>query len=130
MIGQNPRIRKKPMNIFILHQCVVDLLGCLAVNFRLIYDDMSYVQHLDVTKQTLYCNIWLINIIHIVLYGVSGYNLVAMSFERHQAITKPFEYDEVKVCMIAITNHVISYSKLVIKFIFVSTSLQEFLLLK
>ena len=97
VIGLNPQIRRKPINIFILHQSAVDLLGCFVMNLRLIINNMSYVQNQSETIQTLYCNMWMVSQIHLILFGVSGYNIVALSIERHQAITKPFQYDEDRV---------------------------------
>ena len=97
VIGLNPQIRRKPINIFILHQSVIDLLGCLAINIRLTINNMSYVQNQSETIQNLYCNMWMVSQIHLILFGVSGYNIVALSIERHHAITKPFQYDENKV---------------------------------
>ena len=58
---------------------------------------MIYVEHLNPFWQSLFCKLWLLNVLHVFLYCVSGYNLVALSIERYQAIVKPFEYDEVKV---------------------------------
>ena len=89
-------IRTKPINMFIINQTVLDFTASLAVMLRHIYGTMDMTYD-NPTWRTVYCKIWLSNVVQILLYASSGYNLVALSVERYFAIMKPFEYDEKKV---------------------------------
>ena len=92
------RLRGKPINRFMMNQSVIDMMASFSIVFRQFY---SYEKMSDFhgLAQQLYCKLFLVNLSHIMLFGASGYNLVALSFERHSAIMNPLLYDEKKVSL-------------------------------
>ena len=41
------RLRNKPINMFIIHQSFVDMLGCIAINCRIIVNNMTWTKTLS-----------------------------------------------------------------------------------
>ena len=89
-------LRSKPINMFIINQSTLDLAGSMSIMLRHIYDVMSLTFD-NITWRTVYCKVWLSNLVQLMFFAGSGYNLVSLSVERYFAIMNPFAYDEKKV---------------------------------
>ena len=96
VILSSSTLRSKPINRFIINQSCLDFLASSCIFFRQYLTDLSDGPDLGFLKDA-WCRLWLANVVHVFLFGGSGYNLVALSFERHSAIMNPLGYDERKV---------------------------------
>jgi len=83
------------VNIFILNQSIIDLLGCCAILLYHFTSDLSLVA--EGISAELYCRFWISSYILWCLICTSLFNLCAMSLERFFAIHNPLRYDEHKV---------------------------------
>ena len=88
-------MRKKPFNIFILHQTLIDLLACLVTFFLQFFDDADAID--NPVAADIFCKLWAATSLMWTTILASTYNLTCMAIERHQAITRPLKYDELKV---------------------------------
>ena len=79
-----------------INQCVIDMTASGLIVFDQ-YSSFDTALKLEGLAQLLYCKLVLTKISHTMLFGVSGYNFVALSFERYSAILNPLQYDEKKV---------------------------------
>ena len=90
-----PSMRRKNFNIFILHQTFVDCIACLNVFFLQFFDDITRIS--NSVAADIYCRVWVATSLMWITILASTYNLVSMSIERHQAVTKPLQYNEEEV---------------------------------
>ena len=88
-------MRKKPFNIFILHQSFVDTIACLVQLFMQIFNNVNVVTSQKAAD--IYCKIWLSTLLGWVTIIASTYNLTFLTIERHSAVTKPLHYDQSRV---------------------------------
>ena len=95
VIFATPLMRKKPFNMFILHQSFVDLMACLATFLVQFFDDITVFSHPVLAE--IYCRVWVATSFMWMTIITSTFNLTAMTLERYRAITKPLQYDETKV---------------------------------
>ena len=88
-------LRSKPINMFMINQSAIDFTASLSIWLRHIYVtmDMTFDNYI---WRSIYCKVWLSNLVQIFFFASSGYNLVALSMERYFAIMNPFAYDEEK----------------------------------
>ena len=88
-------LRSKPVNLFLINQSFLDMVATLimVLHFNL---DLKW-DFLHPSLQHVLCNVWNNALCYVLVFCASGYNLVALSYERFLAITKPFEYDAEKV---------------------------------
>ena len=94
VILYSSRMRKKPFNMFIIHQSCIDFLSCLVTLLLQFYNSTAHVSE---SGADIYCRIWVSTSLQWILMLCSSYNLTAMSIERHQAITKPLKHDDQNV---------------------------------
>ena len=90
VLFSNVTLRNKPINMFIMHQSVIDLIVCfltileeLVIEFNI---NGQVICHLLRTKQAS----------QMTMYA-SSYNMTALTLERHFAIINPLHYDIEKV---------------------------------
>ena len=83
-------LRKKPINRFLIHQSVIDLIACCVT----IFEEMS--AKLDLVYPVI-CQLFLSKICSVMILYVSTYNMTFMTIDRHFAITKPMHYRADKV---------------------------------
>ncbi|XP_078000581.1 galanin receptor 2b-like [Glandiceps talaboti] len=77
-------------NLFILHQSVIDLIGCI---FIIIYNVAPSIQMASSgLGSVILCKIWLSRFVMYVLFTASTFNLVAVTLERYFAICQPLRY--------------------------------------
>ena len=90
VLSSNTMLRKKPINMFIMHQSLIDLIVCiLSIAEELVIEfniNGQVLCHLLGTKVSS----------HMTLYA-SSYNMTALTLERHYAIIDPLHYDPEKV---------------------------------
>ena len=86
----SPILRDKPINLFIIHQSVIDISACIftLIEECLINNGINgpVICHLFLNKYTSSCTVY-----------VSTYNMAALTIERHFAIQDPLHYDSDKV---------------------------------
>ena len=95
VILSTPSMRKKPFNLFILHQSFVDFIACLVTFFLQIFNDINAIG--NSVAADVFCRIWVATSLMWITILASTYNLIFMTIERHQAVTRPLQYDESKV---------------------------------
>ena len=91
----SPSIRQKPVNIFIVHQSIIDTLVCIVTICNTIFNDADMVSS-EFGKQ-IFCSILVTRNPMWVAIQTSGYNLMFLTLERYWAIIKPFSYNQSKV---------------------------------
>ena len=86
----SPILRDKPINLFIIHQSVIDISACIftLIEECLINNGINgpVICHLFLNKYTSSCTVY-----------VSTYNMAALTIERYFAIQDPLHYDSDKV---------------------------------
>ena len=95
VILETPSMRRKPFNLFILHQSFVDFIACLGTFFLQFFDDIHDVS--NTVAADIFCRVWVATSWMWINILASTYNLTFMTLERHQAVTRPLQYDESKV---------------------------------
>ena len=90
------KMRRKPVNIFMVNQSIIDLLASVFILLRQIFDH-HYFTRIPSSVRFIYCQVFIVNLLHTLMFVSSGYNLVVLSIERYLAIMHPFSYDEEKV---------------------------------
>ena len=86
ILMSNPVLRRKPVNMFIIHQSVIDLIVCiLTIAEELI---IKY----GINGQAI-CHLFLTKIVSSIAMYTSSYNMTALTLERHFAIIDPLHYD-------------------------------------
>ena len=83
-------LRKKPINRFLIHQSVIDLIACCVT----IFEEMAAKLNL---VYPVICQLFLSKICSVMMLYVSTYNMICMTIDRHFAITDPLHYDVHKV---------------------------------
>ena len=86
----NHTLRIKPINLFILHQSVIDLIACI---FTVIEE---YLLENGINGDVL-CHFFHSKYASGAALFTSSYNMTAMTLERHFAVTDPLHYDSNKV---------------------------------
>ena len=94
VIISSQKMRRKPFNMFIIHQSAIDFLSCLTTLLLQFYNKTSDFSGVGAD---IFCRVWVSTSFMWILMLCSSYNLTAMSIERHQAITKPLKHDDEKV---------------------------------
>ena len=89
-------LRSKPINMFIINQSILDFGASVCILLRQFFHDLHDIPDIYILR-SVWCSMWLSNLVHIFMFASSGYNLVALSFERYAAIMNPLAYDEEKV---------------------------------
>ena len=92
VLVSSPQLRRKPINLFLIHQSFVDLVACvLTIIEEIIAKNTSAMAYPFV------CHYLLTHIASSVAFVISTYNTMLLAVERHSAITKPLQYDSEKV---------------------------------
>ena len=87
-------IRHKPVNIFIIHQSVIDFLACLTTILVTKYNPITVHFFGQGSGETFLCTMWVTRSFMWACFSASGYNLMFLTLERCWAITKPFQYNQ------------------------------------
>ena len=91
VMTSSAEIRRKPVNMFMIHQSVIDFCACLILMLTKMYDSIE-ITH-SPTSQVVLCRIWVTNN---AMWGVvfcSGNNLMFLTLERFWATKKPLQYN-------------------------------------
>ena len=84
-------LRSKPVNIFLIHQSVIDIISCCISMFEeVITGNASLVQ-------PFICHVFMTKMASPMVFYASTYNMVFLSIERYLAIVNPMKYDADKV---------------------------------
>ena len=90
VLFSNVTLRNKPINMFIMHQSVIDFIVCmLTITEELIIE-------FDISGQII-CHLLRTKIASQMTLFASSYNMTALTLERHFAIIDPLHYDPEKV---------------------------------
>ena len=92
VILSSRHMRRKPFNILLVQQAVIDGCSC-CLGFIGEMIQPSYSPDLDIFD-SLSCHIFFSMYVFWCLITASSYNLTAISLERYLAISRPLEYDE------------------------------------
>ena len=95
IIISTPAMRRKPFNIFILHQSFVDFIASAVTFFLQLFDDIDTIS--SRVGADIFCRVWVATSLMWITILASTYNLTCMTIERHRAVTRPLLYDELKV---------------------------------
>ena len=90
-------IRHKPVNIFIIHQSIIDFLACLTTILVTKYNPITVHYFGQGSGETFLCTMWVTRSLMWACFSASGYNLMFLTLERCWAITKPFQYNHAAV---------------------------------
>ena len=91
ILGSSARLRRKPVNCFLIHQSAVDLWICVMAITEAVLNEF------DIPPIPLVCHILSTKWTSSMGLVVSTYNLTFMIIERSFAIVDPFKYDSKKV---------------------------------
>ena len=80
-------LRRKPVNMFLIHQGFIDLMVCSATLIEYV------IVEVKVKPYPVLCHLIMSKIVSVISGYVSSYNVVILTIERHSAITKPLQYD-------------------------------------
>ena len=89
------QIRSKPVNIFIIHQSIIDTCVCVVTILTHHFHSMDLIP--TSSGRWFICTMWLTKSIMWSCMQCSGYNLMFLTLERYWAITNPLKYDADKV---------------------------------
>ena len=92
VLMSSDKLRRKPVNVFMSHQAVIDLFACVVTIVEEVMD--SYGEQLS---KPVLCHVFLSKSGSILFLYTSNYNLLALTVERHFAIVNPLNYDSEKV---------------------------------
>ena len=84
------QLRRKPINLFFVHQSVIDLAVCA---FNIIEE--VFIEF-DINGQGT-CHVIISKTLSLIGLYTSTYNMTALTIERHFAIVNPLQYDPEKV---------------------------------
>ena len=84
-------IRRKPVNMFMIHQSIIDFCACLVLMLTKMYDTIDITQ--SHVLQVFLCRIWVTNNALWGLVNCSINNLVFLTLERFWATKKPLQYN-------------------------------------
>ena len=87
----SPRMKKKPINRFIINQSLIDLVVC-SISVLLQVVDSSSLPTSGLHRE-LFCRFWLSTYSFWVVAVASSYNLTFLTIERFFAVTNPMKYD-------------------------------------
>ena len=90
------QMRTKPINIFMIHQSIIDLLACVITIITEYTDNINLSNEFD-PMETLFCRVVLSAVLMWIVIHASGYNLMFLTLERYWAIKQPLQYDILKV---------------------------------
>ena len=90
VLCSNPSLRNKPINIFIIHQSVIDICACVFTILE------EFLIQYRFNGQVL-CHLFHTKYASGGAMTTSTYNMVALTIERHFAIVDPLHYDAEKV---------------------------------
>ena len=89
------KIRSKPVNIFIIHQSIIDTLVCIVTISVTVYHDVYAID--PGTGRLIFCCVMMPRNPMWTVIQCSGYNLMFLTLERYWAITNPLNYNPDKV---------------------------------
>ena len=84
------QLRKKPINLFFVHQSVIDLAVCA---FNIVEE--IFIE-LNINGQGT-CHMIISKTLSLIALYTSTYNMTVLTIERHFAIVNPLQYDSEKV---------------------------------
>ena len=87
VLMSSPHLRRKPVNVFMTHQALIDLLACIIT----ITEEIMNTYGEKFVKPFL-CHIFLSKSGSMLFLYTSTYNLLALTIERHFAIVNPLNY--------------------------------------
>ena len=96
VILSSSQMRTKPINIFMTHQSIIDLLACVFTIITEYTDNINLSNEYNLTE-TLFCRVFLSAGLMWSVIHTSGYNLMFLTLERYWAIKQPLQYDILKV---------------------------------
>ena len=85
VILYSSRMRKKPFNMFIIHQSCIDFLSCLVTLLLQFYNSTAHVSE---SGADIYCRIWVSTSLQWILMLCSSYNLTAMNNRKTSSYHK------------------------------------------
>ena len=89
----SPRMKKKPFNLLLVNQSVIDLCYCICG----VLNQVIQPEFPPNRNGILICKIWSSTYIFWALTSNSNYNLVIIAIERFLATLNPLKYDEERV---------------------------------
>ena len=95
VLGSNREIRMKPVNMFMIHQSLIDFCACLVLLLTKMYNNIDIVS--SHAAKVVLCRFWVTNVMYWGIAFVSGNNLVCLTMERFWATKNPLGYDASKV---------------------------------
>ena len=87
VILATPWMRRKPFNVFLLHQAFVDFMVCSSTCFLQLFDDINSVP--SGKSADVFCRVWVATSLMWMTIITSTFNLTAMTLERYKAVTLP-----------------------------------------
>ena len=87
------KLRRKPINIILVHQALVDCIACVVTLIEEFIE--QYGTHL--LNNPFICRYIASKGLSGIIMYVSSYNIVLLSIERCYAIVKPLQYDNTRV---------------------------------
>ena len=85
------KLRKKPINVILIHQSCIDMIVCMLVITEELLDTS------DDTIIPVICHLFLSRITSGITLLTSSFNMTLLSIERQFAIVNPLQYDPWKV---------------------------------
>ena len=99
VLNSSVTLRKKPINVLLSHQALIDVIVCVATIVEEILDTRE-----DVSSWPFVCHFLLTKVCSSGCMVVSAYNMTYLSLERYSAIVNPMKYDPEKVLKVG-TKH-------------------------
>ena len=84
-------LRSKPVNIFLIHQSVIDIISCCISMFEEVITGNASL------LLPFICHVFMTKMASPMVFYASTYNMVFLSIERYLAIVNPMNYDADKV---------------------------------
>ena len=93
VLASATKLRQKPINIFLIHQCAADGIVCVLALIEEIIGQLS----MENMVKPFVCHLILTKMASAMILYVSTYNIVFLTIERFSAIVNPLNYDPEKV---------------------------------
>ena len=91
VMASDKEMRKKPVNIFMIHQSAIDFCACLVLMLTKLYDSIDVTSSSAV--RVLLCRFWVTSNVMWGCVTCSVGNLLLLTLERYWATNKPLQYN-------------------------------------
>ena len=90
----SPKLRRKPVNLFLVHQSFIDLAACCLT---IVEEVLAHVHNVN---GPVLCHLLLNKMSSVIMMYTSSYNMTGLTIERHFAIVNPLTYNPDKIIRI------------------------------